>query len=240
MQDMALGRVRPSAASAGAASCLLQGLLTFLASAPLLAAQASSFDDTFDGTRPYSTPYKETGFHILLQQGVTGGGDDISTITLKDGTKRASSAGGVNQIGIGTRYRMGLIPLSIVLSVNYHYDYAYSENDNASFRRVPLEALAYLSLPGDLRIGAGSRYVHSARATSSIAGVAEKITFRNTRGSVVDIGYHVFPWGWVDLRYVRETYEVESYFSSGGVPQNLHGNAPYNGSHVGLFITIEN
>lgn len=202
------------------------------------AARAAGFDDSFETVRPYSPPFKNEGFHFMVREGITGGGDGISNITFEDGSKREVSAGGITQIGMGTRYQAGF--LSLALSVNYHYDYDHYNNDNASFRRVPLEALAYIEVPGNVRIGGGMRYSYSARATSTINGVSEKINFKNTRGSVVEIGYHVRPYGWVDLRYVKETYEVESYSSSATTPPAQAPTAPYNGSHVGIFVTFEN
>lgn len=209
-----------------------------LAALAFSATQASTFASTFETTRPYSPAQQDEGFHFLVREGLTGGGEGISSITLSDGSKREISAGGINQIGMGTRYQAGII--SLALSVNYHYDYDYYQNDNASFRRVPLEALAYIELPGNVRLGGGMRYSYSARATSTLNGVTERINFKNTRGSVVEIGYHVRPYGWVDLRYVKETYEVESFTSSATPPPSSPANAPYNGSHVGLFVTFEN
>lgn len=202
------------------------------------AAGAAGFDDSFETVRPYSPPYKDEGFHFMVREGITGGGDGISNITFEDGSKREVSAGGITQIGMGTRYQSGF--LSLALSVNYHYDYDHYNNDNASFRRVPLEALVYIEVPGNVRLGGGMRYSYSARATSTINGVSERIDFKNTRGSVIEIGYHVRPYGWVDLRYVKETYEVESYTSSAATPPAQAPTAPYNGSHVGLFVTFEN
>jgi len=201
-------------------------------------ARAASFDDSFESVRPYSPPYKDEGFHFMVREGITGGGDGISNITFEDGSKREVSAGGITQIGMGTRYQAGF--LSLALSVNYHYDYDHYNNDDASFRRVPLEALAYIEVPGNVRIGGGMRYSYSARATSTINGVNERIDFKNTRGSVVEIGYHVRPYGWVDLRYVKETYEVEAYTSSATTPPAQAPTAPYNGSHIGIFVTFEN
>lgn len=197
-----------------------------------------AFDDHFGYTTPYVPTYKDEGFHFMVREGITGGGDGISNITFQDGSKREISAGGITQIGMGTRYQAGF--LSLALSVNYHYDYDHYNNDDASFRRVPLEALAYIEVPGNVRFGGGMRYSYSARATSTINGVSEKINFKNTRGSVVEIGYHVRPYGWVDMRYVKETYEVESYSSSATTPPAQAPTAPYNGSHFGIFVTFEN
>ncbi len=218
---------------------------SFLATLALIALalfsmQASAFETSLEEPRTYVGNYSRAGFHILLREGLTGGGDRISGIPLPEGKEREIGAGGAYQIGMGTRYQLGIVPLSLALSINYHYDADHNENDDASFRRVPLEAMLYFEMPGNLRLGRGIRYVRWARATSTINGISEKIAFKNTRGNVIEIGYHVVPYGWVDLRYVKETYQVESYYSSGNPNPAIWGNAPYNGSHAGLFITFEN
>lgn len=206
----------------------------------LFCMEATAFEAAFEEAYTPSGVYSQAGFHFLVREGITGGGDTLSGITLSNGTKSEIIAGGAYQIGLGTRYQLDVVPVSLALSVNYHYDADHNEYDDASFRRVPLEALLYIEMPGNLRLGAGTRYVHSARATSTINGVSEKIAFKNTRGSVVEIGYHVAPYGWVDLRYVKETYQVESYSSTGDANPAIWGNTPYDGAHVGLFITFEN
>lgn len=187
------------------------------------------------GTFPVRT---KPGFHAVERIGITLGGDEIAKITYPDGAIKEVNAGNLKQIGLGALYQWGLIPVSAALTVNYQYDRDYNEKDNASFRRVPLEALAYFNGLGRFRIGAGMRYVYSARAASTINGVTEKITFKNTRGSVVEIGYQVVPYGWVSLRKVKETYKVESHSTTGTAPA-LSGDTPYDGSHVGLFIGYE-
>ncbi|MDO8990290.1 MAG: hypothetical protein Q7U91_11740 [Sideroxyarcus sp.] len=178
------------------------------------------------------------GFHAVQRLGVTLGGNVISEITREDGSIREISAGGLYQIGAGVLYQAESIPFSGALILNYHYNSDYKDNDNASFRRVPLEALVYFNGPGRFRIGGGMRYVYSARANSTLNGVTEKITFRNARGSIVEIGYQVRPYGWVSLRHVKETYQVATYASTGTAP-GLAGNTPYDGSHTGFFIGYE-
>lgn len=188
-------------------------------------------DPVYIHTRP--------GLHFVERLGFTVGGDVISKITRSDGTIREISAGGLYQVGLGALYQYDVIPFSVAVTLNYHYDSDYNNNDNGSFRRVPLETLVYFNGMGRFRIGGGIRYVYSARADSTINGVTEKITFEDTRGSIVEIGYQVAPYGWVNLRYVKERYTVASYSTSGGTAPGLAGNAPYNGSHVGVFITYE-
>jgi hypothetical protein len=205
---------------------------------PFLCAHADDFDSWSEYGYADGPVRTKPGFQAVQRLGFTLGGDPISKITYPDGVIREISAGGLNQIGLGILYQWDVIPFSVALTLNYHYDSDYNENDNASFRRVPLEALAYFNGPGRFRIGAGTRYVYSARAASTINGVTEKITFKDTMGSVVEIGYQVRPYGWVSLRYVKETYEVETYSTSGTTPA-LSGNTPYNGSHTGLFVSYE-
>lgn len=188
-------------------------------------------DPAYIHTRP--------GLHFVERLGFTVGGDVISKITRSDGTIREISAGGLYQVGLGALYQYDVIPFSVAVTLNYHYDSDYNNNDNGSFRRVPLEALVYFNGMGRFRIGGGMRYVYSARADSTINGVTEKITFEDTRGSIVEIGYQVAPYGWVNLRYVKEMYTVASYSTSGGTTPGLAGSAPYDGSHVGVFITYE-
>lgn len=205
---------------------------------PFLCAHADDFD-SWDEYGFASYPVRtRSGFHGVERIGITLGGNVISKITHPDGTIREISAGGLYQVGLGALYQWEVIPFSAELTVNYHYDSDYNNNDNASFRRVPIEALAYFNGLGRFRIGGGARYVYAARATSNINGVTERITFENAMGSIVEIGYQVRPYGWVNLRYVKEKYKVETYSSTGTTP-GLSGNAPYDGSHVGLFVSYE-
>jgi len=209
---------------------------------PFPYAHADDFD--FWNAQDFAYPVRpRTGFHAVERIGITLGGDVISKLVHADGTIREISAGGLYQAGLGLLYQWDAIPVSAALTINYHYDSDYNGNNDASFRRNPLEALAYFNGPGHFRIGAGMRYVYAARADSTINGVTEKITFQNARGSIVEIGYQVEPYGWVSLRYVKETYYVETYTTTGtpatGTSPPLSGNAPYDGSHVGLFISYE-
>jgi hypothetical protein len=208
-----------------------------LSACQFLCSHACAYDTSsrYDfGTFPVRP---KPGFHAVERIGVTLGGDELAKIDYPDGAIREINAGGLKQIGLGVLYQWGVVPLSAALTINYQYDRDYNENDNASFRRVPLEALAYYTGMGRFRIGAGVRYVYSARASSTINGVSERIDFEDTRGSIVEIGYQVVPYGWVSLRKVKETYKVENYSTTGMPPPS--GPAPYDGSHVGLFIGYE-
>lgn len=205
---------------------------------PFLYAHADDFDSWNEYGYATDPVRSKPGFHAVERLGITAGGDIISKVTHADGTFREISAGGLYQAGLGVLYQWDVIPFSAELTFNYHVNSDYNGNDNASFRRNPLEALVYFNGMGRFRIGAGMRHVYSARATSILNGVTERITFENARGSIVEIGYQVNPYGWVSLRYVKENYKVATYSTTGTAPA-LSGNAPYDGSHYGLFISYE-
>jgi len=205
---------------------------------PFPCAYADDFDSWSTHGYAEGPVRAKPGYKAVQRLGFTVGGDAISTITYPDGAIREISAGGLNQVGLGMLYQWDVMPVAAAVTLNYHYDSDYNENDNASFRRVPLETLLYFNATDRFRIGAGIRYVYSARATSNIGGVTEKFTFEDTRGSVVEIGYQVRPHGWVSLRHVLEKYKVESYSTTATTPVSS-GNDPYDGSHYGLFVGFE-
>ena len=206
---------------------------------PLQRAHADDFEDWNEpGFENHPLP-NQPGLHAVERLGFTVGGDVVSKLTRSDGTISQITAGGLYQAGIGALYRYPTIPFSIELTLNYHVDSDYNNSDNASFRRTPVEALVYFNGMDRFRIGAGMRRVYDARASSTINGVTEKYTFKTAHGSIIEIGYEVQPYGWVNLRYVKEHYMVDTYTTTGGTTQGLSGNVPYDGSHWGFFISYE-
>jgi hypothetical protein len=200
---------------------------------PFLCAHAGELDTGYHYTSPTSP-----GFHAVQRLGATVGGNVISRLTRSDGTIREISAGGLYQIGLGMLYQAEDIPFSAALTLNYHYNADHKDSDNASFRHIPLEAIVYFNGLGNLRIGGGMRYNYLVRADSNIHGVNERITFENSRGSIIEIGYQVRPGGWVSLRHVKETYKVATYTTTAIVPPPA-SHLPYNGDHTGLFLSFE-
>jgi hypothetical protein len=176
----------------------------------------------------------------VVRAGITAGGDTLSSFNMSNGMKREITAGGLEQAGLGTRYQFGELPLSLELGINYQLDRDYNENDKASFRRVPLEGIVFINLPGNFRIGGGARHIYSTKADSAVDGASETIRFRNARGSIVELGYHVAPYGWVALRYVRENYVVESYSTTSATAPPLPVGTVFDGAHVGAFLVFEN
>jgi hypothetical protein len=195
--------------------------------------------DSWSGLETESYPLADrAGFHAVERLGITAGGDVISRLPRSDGTYREITGGGLYQAGLGVLYQWKAVPFSAELTFNYQVNSDYNGNDNASFRRNPLEALLYFNGLGRFRVGGGMRYVYAARATSSINGVTEKITFANTTGSIVEIGYEVTPYGWISLRHVKEAYNITSQSTTGTIAPGS-SNKPYDGAHTGLFISFE-
>ncbi|ADE12243.1 hypothetical protein [Sideroxydans lithotrophicus] len=216
--------------------CLIAALV--LLALPFHGVYADDFDSWNESGFQSHPVRNKPGFHAVERLGITVGGDVISKVTRADGTFREISAGGLYQAGLGALYRWDAIPFSAELTINYHVNSDYNGNDNASFRRNPLEALVYFNGMDRFRIGAGMRYVYAARAISVLNGVTERIAFANARGSIVEIGYEVTPYGWINLRYVKEHYTIAAYSTTAtiSVPPNT---APYDGSHYGFFISYE-
>jgi hypothetical protein len=214
--------------------------MALIAAIALLAPRAHAGDfDSWPGFETESdiAPAR-AGLHAVERLGITVGGDVISRLVRSDGTYRDITAGGLYQAGLGALYQWEAIPFSAELTFNYHVNSDHNANDDASFRRNPVEAMVYFNGLGRFRIGGGLRYVYAARATSSINGVTERITFANATGSIAEIGYQVVPYGWINLRYVKETYKVATRSTTGPTPPPPV-NTSYDGSHVGLFISYE-
>lgn len=176
----------------------------------------------------------------MVREGVTVGGDTLAQITMANGQKRDIDAGGLYQVALGSRMQFDGLPLSLELNLGFHFDRDDAENNEAQIRRTPLEGIIHLNLTENLRIGAGTRINYAASATTRFSDVTEWIRFRDARGSIAEIGYHVSPYGWFALRYVREDYIVESHTSTSATTSIMPPGTLYDGAHIGIFIILEN
>ena len=214
---------------------LLAIALLFLA----VSAHALSDEATPDTTPP-EEPAKfeliptKPGLHLVLNGGLTYGGDTIATGVYSNGNTTKIKAGALEQVGVGGLYQFENEPLALMLSINYHLDYAIGSNGDLTFSRFPIEALAYYTGKDRFRIGGGMRFVNSPE----YSGLTDKITFDNTTGIVAEIGYHIAQQGWLNFRFVSEKYQPKTY-TSGGSSYSVAGAAPINGSHLGVNFTYE-
>ncbi|MBK8971488.1 MAG: hypothetical protein IPM37_09035 [Hahellaceae bacterium] len=122
--------------------------------------------------------------------------------------------------------------------LNYHFDSITADNGDADFSRVPIEATLFYTGVPQWRFGGGARWVQNPTASIDVDRFATvDIEFKDTVGSIFEVGYHLAPPLWVSLRGVLEDYQAERFSGlQGAVPadptDSIHGN------HIGLFMSL--
>jgi len=190
---------------------------------------------------PQITPTKP-GLHLVLNGGLTYGGDTIATARYTDGSTTDIKGGALIQFGIGGLYQFEDNPVALMLSANYHVHSAFGKNGDISFSRMPIEALAYYTGKKRFRIGGGVRIVNSPEFTSTVSSPISPIksaTFDNATGIVAEIGYQLSPQGWLNFRFVSEKYQGKLLTAWNGATASLAGSAPVSGSHLGVNFSYE-
>lgn len=179
------------------------------------------------------------GLHLVLNGGLTYGGDTIYTAVYTNGTTQKIKGGSLMQFGVGGLYQFENNPVALMLSANYHFDAATGSNGDISFGRFPVEVLAYYTGKEHFRIGGGMRIVNSPETTATINGQTEKVTFDNATGLVAEIGYQLSQQAWLNFRFVSEKYQGKTFTSTTGTVSSLAGSAPVSGSHLGVNFSYE-
>lgn len=173
------------------------------------------------------------GVHFTLSAGLTGGGDKVATIQYTNGDSTSLHAGGLVQFGAGALWQFKA-PVALLLSANYQVDDANGSNGNATFDRIPLEALLYYTGEKRWRFGGGVRFVQSPKYTGHIDGQSDDtIEFKDTVGAVAEVGYALSDHAWVNLRLVSEKYKPSSV-TTGGTTYTSGNFDSVDGSHVGI------
>ncbi len=210
-------------------------LLSFALGAHALSDQASP-----DQSAIPQMPHTKAGFHVVLNGGMTYGGDTIATARYTDGSTQDIKAGSLIQIGAGALYQFDERPLALMLSANYQFDTATGSNGDLTFGRYPIEALAYYTGKERFRIGGGLRFVNSPEFNATINGITDKIIFDRTTGLVAEVGYQLSPRAWINFRFVSEKYKPNRITWSGGAVTSLVGfTSSVSGSHLGANLTYE-
>jgi hypothetical protein len=175
--------------------------------------------------------------HFLINMGLTYGGDDIFAANTTTGSTKSVKGGGLVQFGLGGLYQFESAPLALMLSANYHADSVTASNGDLSFKRYPIEALAYYTNSERFRMGGGVRVVTSPEASLTINGATQKKTFDNATGYVAELGYKMSQISWINFRYVSEKYKGKTQTATNGATSPLANT--YDGSHFGVNITFE-
>ncbi len=209
-------------------------LLSFALGAHALSDQASP-----DQAPVPQMPHTKAGFHVVLNGGMTYGGDTIATVYYTDGSTKSIKGGSPIQVGAGALYQFEERPLALMLSANYQFDTAGGQNVDVTFARFPVEALAYYTGKERFRIGGGVRLINSAETTATLNGRTQKETYGNTTGLVGEIGYQLSPRAWINFRFVSEKYQRKSYTSTAGTTYSIVSAPSISGSHMGVNLTYE-
>lgn len=102
-------------------------------------------------------PETEKPLSFVLTGGITYGGDELAKVRFLDGGSQKIKAGSLLYVGAGFLARFSNTPISLQATINYHFDISTAENGDATFSRVPLEAIAFYT-KDKFRFGAGLSY----------------------------------------------------------------------------------
>jgi hypothetical protein len=108
-----------------------------------------------------------------------------------------------------------------------------ASNGSLRFSRYPVEVLGfYTGVPG-FRFGAGPRFVFNPRLKVDVPGDNSKIVFDDTIGAVIEAGYRIGTYMWVNLRLTGETYKIKSVNGS-----SVTANSDVSGNSIGANVVL--
>ncbi|MDD4912368.1 MAG: hypothetical protein PHP57_08750 [Sideroxydans sp.] len=189
-----------------------------------------------------STQPTQSGLHMLINGGLTYGGDTIATAVYTNGSSTNLKGGGLVQFGLGGLYQFAEQPVAVLLSANYHFHSAGGSAGSINFGRMPIEALAYYTGKARYRIGGGIRMVQSPEYSSDVSSATspvKQVTYENTQGIVAEIGYQLSSQGWLNFRFVSEKYQEKTMTLWNGASSSRAWVSPKDGSHLGVNFSYE-
>lgn len=209
-----------------------------------LSAHAYGLSDQEAASRGVTQSIQTTkpGFHLMINAGMTYGGDTVATAYFNNGSSTDIKGGGLMQFGAGGLYQFENTPLALMLSANYHFHSAGGTGGSVSFNRFPIEALAYYTGKERFRLGGGVRIINSPEADSTTQGsgfTVKNVLYKDTTGLVAEIGYQLSSEGWINFRFVSEKYQGKTATAYNGATASLANDSPKSGSHMGVNFTYE-
>jgi hypothetical protein len=167
-------------------------VLTFASLSPALAQEVS--------------PPKQ--MRVVLGAGLTFGGDRLVTAENQNDLDMDIRAGGTYAFNAGVDYRVN-DALSLQATLGYHVDTSsfFFVMGDASFRRYPVEVLAYYNVSPKWRVGGGARYLGSPTLKAEGWFGNQDVKFDSSVGGVVEAEYAMGRHVGIKLRYVHETIE---------------------------------
>ncbi len=165
---------------------------------------------------------------FVVGAGLTAGGDKLATAEYSNGGSIDVRAGGMIAFLAGVDYRVNQ-QFSFQGTVGFHVDQASAKNGDVTFKRFPIEVLAYFHPSDKMRIGGGVRYVSSPKLNGDGFGAGVYQEFDNTVGAVIEGEYFFSPNVGLKLRYVKEEYESSYVYRRQTFTEKTKGD------HVGIF-----
>ncbi|MDN3578508.1 hypothetical protein QWZ03_17190 [Chitinimonas viridis] len=190
-----------------------------------LAVQGLLISAAVGATAEVSVPHKALRF--TMTAGLTAGGDKIDQIQFDNGHDQSIRAGGNVNMGAGITWQPQNSPFSAQLTGNYQVAGVFAKNGSATFNRFPVELIGFYNINDKFRVGLGLRRVFNPNYSYDV-GSGYDLNFKDATGAVIEAGYFFTPSIGLNLRYVKEEYELE----------NSRNNLKVDGSHVGINSTF--
>jgi hypothetical protein len=181
----------------------------------------------------HATDMPERQLNFVAGVGFTYGGDKLADGSMKNNDLRAGKGLVFN---LGADFRVSSA-FSLQSTIGLHIDaISSSYSGNESFKRYPVEALAYFHPSNRFRVGGGLRYAGNAKSDAHDYNVSGD--FGSKVGGVIEGELMVSKRVGLKLRYVNEkfTRNVQSYaFVPGqGVVTSQHEES-VKGDHIGFI-----
>lgn len=141
----------------------------------------------------------------VMGAGVTIGGDELGGTSVD-----TVDAGELIRLYGGLNVPFGSTPLSVQLTMGYHYDMVSSEQGEGTFDRLEFELIPYFHLD-KLRLGVGVTQ-HTSVLFDQPSGFSD-YDFDDATGLVVEAGYQLgrVRQAWVSIRLVDIEYTSPSF-----------------------------
>jgi hypothetical protein len=181
-----------------------------------------------------AAPTGQRPVSFVLAAGLTAGGDTIAKVQYSNGDNVNIKGGGLVQLGAGLQFKPVNKPFSVLATVNYHVDNATAKNGEARFDRTPLELLGFYHLNNNWRIGGGWRHTINPRFKADFDyQPTVTVHYKDADSLVLQVGFGSERF-WGGLRYVNESYKVESG-RIGNTSAVRVDTSKDDGSHIGLI-----
>lgn len=173
---------------------------------------AQAFDDF--GYYPGTT-------RMVVDAGLTGGGDKLATVVYTNGDTNTIYAGNGLIADFGVQHNFAYSNWSLKATVGFDYTAATASNATISFTRYPVDVLLLYNM-GRQHVGFGLTEHFSPEL--DMDGFGPNVNFNSATGVILQYQYSVFT-----VRATGIHYTVQG---------NCPGNCSVNGGNLGVFFTF--